>query len=143
MNSVAAQTIGDYTLVSNPFWGGALFPTVCFAFAYFWPLIERRFTGDYAYHNVLDRPRDAPGRTAIGVAVFTWISLVFLAGASDRVQVLFDLDYIGQIWFYRVIVWVGPIVAGLIAHRVCVELQRGEQVERERKRAEAAARGTA
>jgi ubiquinol-cytochrome c reductase cytochrome b subunit len=136
-------TIGHYTVVPNPFWGGAAFPLVCFGFAFSWPLIERRFTGDYGYHNVLDRPRDAPGRTAIGVAVFTWISLVFLAGASDRAQVLLDLSYIGQIWFYRVIVWVGPIVAGLIAYRVCIELQRGEQVERERKRAEAAARGAA
>ena len=136
-------TIGHYTLVPNPFWGGALFPTVCFAFAYSWPLIERRFTGDYGYHNVLDRPRDAPGRTAIGIAVFTWISLVFLAGASDRVQVMFDLSYIGQIWFYRVVVWAGPIVAGLVAYRVCIELQRGERVELERKRAEAAARSPA
>jgi ubiquinol-cytochrome c reductase cytochrome b subunit len=136
-------TIGDYTLVPGPFWGGALFPLVCFAFAYFWPLIERRFTGDYGYHNVLDRPRDAPGRTAIGLAVFSWISLVFLAGASDRVSVLFGLSYVGQIWFYRVAVWVVPIVIGLVAYRVCIELQRGEHVELERKRAEAAARSTA
>jgi ubiquinol-cytochrome c reductase cytochrome b subunit len=136
-------TIGHYTVVPNPFWGGALFPLVCFAFAYSWPLLERRFTRDYGYHNVLDRPRDAPGRTAIGVAVFTWISLVFLAGASDRVQVLVDLSYTAQIWFYRVVVWVGPIVAGLVAYRVCIELQRGERVELERKRAEAAARMTA
>jgi ubiquinol-cytochrome c reductase cytochrome b subunit len=136
-------TIGHYTVVPNPFWGGAAFPLVAFLFAYSWPLLERRFTGDYGYHNVLDRPRDAPGRTAIGAAVFTWISLVFLAGASDRVQVLFDLSYLGQIWVYRVLVWVGPVIAGLIAYRVCIELQRGEQVERERKRAEAAARGTA
>jgi ubiquinol-cytochrome c reductase cytochrome b subunit len=136
-------TIGHYTLVPNPFWGGVLFPTVCFAFAYTWPLIERRFTGDYGYHNVLDRPRDAPGRTAVGVAVFTWISLVFIAGASDRAQVLLDLSYPGQIWLFRVLVWVGPVVAGLIAYRVCIELQRGEQVELERKRAEAAARSPA
>jgi ubiquinol-cytochrome c reductase cytochrome b subunit len=132
-------SIGHYTLVPNPFWGGALFPLVAFAFAYAWPFIERRFTGDYGYHNVLDRPRDAPWRTAIGVGVFTWISLVFLAGASDRVTVMFDLSYIGQIWFYRVLVWVGPFVAGLIAYRVCIELQRGERVEHERKLAEAEA----
>jgi ubiquinol-cytochrome c reductase cytochrome b subunit len=133
-------SIGHYTLVPNPFWGGALFPLLAFAFAFSWPFIERRFTGDYGYHNVLDRPRDAPWRTAVGVAVFTWISLVFLAGASDRVTVMFDLGYIGQIWFYRVLVWVGPFIAGFVAYRVCVELQRGERVERDRKLAEAEAR---
>jgi ubiquinol-cytochrome c reductase cytochrome b subunit len=135
--------IGKYTVVPGPFWGGVLFPLVAFAFAFSWPLIERRYTGDCGYHNVLDRPRDAPGRTAIGAAVFTWISLVFLAGASDRVTVMFDLSYAGQIWFYRVLVWVGPVIAGLIAYRVCIELRRGERVERERRRAEAEARGAA
>jgi len=39
-----------------------------------------------------------------------------------------------------VLVWVLPVVVGAIAYRVCVELQRGERVERERKRAEAEAR---
>jgi ubiquinol-cytochrome c reductase cytochrome b subunit len=132
--------IGHYTVVPNPFWGGALFPLVAFLFAYFWPLLERRFTRDYGYHNVLDRPRDAPVRTAIGVAIFTWITLVLLAGSADRVQVLFDLSYTAQIWVYRVLVWVGPVAAGLITYRVCIELQRGERVEHERKRAEAEAR---
>jgi ubiquinol-cytochrome c reductase cytochrome b subunit len=131
--------IGDYTVVPNPFWGGALFPLVAFGFAFSWPLLERRFTGDYGYHNVLDRPRDAPGRTAIGVAVYTWISLVFLAGSADRVTVLFSLGYVGQVWAYRIGVWVVPIVFGVIAHRVCIELQRGERVERERRRAGAEA----
>ena len=53
---------------------------------------------------------------------------------------MFDLSYTGQIWAFRVLVWVGPLVAGWIAYRVCTELQRGERVERERKLAEAEAR---
>jgi ubiquinol-cytochrome c reductase cytochrome b subunit len=136
-------TIGHYTLVPNPFWGGALFPTVVFAFAFVWPALERRLTGDYGYHNVLDRPRDAPGRTALGIGIFCWIFMIFLAGSADRVQVLFDLSYTDQIWVYRIAVWIVPIIAALIAYRVCVELQRGEVVELERKRAEAAARSPA
>ncbi len=136
-------TVGHYTLVPNPFWGGALFPAVVFGFAFFWPALERRLTGDYGYHNVLDRPRDAPSRTALGVGIFCWIFMIFLAGSADRVQVLFDLSYTAQIWVYRIAVWVVPILAALIAYRVCVELQRGEVVERERKRAEAAARSAA
>jgi ubiquinol-cytochrome c reductase cytochrome b subunit len=136
-------TIGNYTVVPNPFWGGAAFPLAAFGFAFFWPLLERRFTGDYGYHNVLDRPRDAPGRTAIGTAVFTWIALVFVAGGADRIQVLFGVSYTTQVWIFRVAIWVLPIVVGLIAYRVCVELQRGERVEGQRKHAEAAARGHA
>ncbi len=133
-------TVGHYTLVPNPFWGGAAFPLVVFAFLYFWPSLERRFSGDVRYHNLLERPRDAPGRTAIGMGVLTWTSFVFFAGASDRVDVLFGLSYTAQIWTYRVLVWVLPVVVGAVSYRVCVELQRGELVEHERKRAEAEAR---
>jgi len=137
-------TIGGYTLVPNPFWGGAALPLVFFAFLYLWPFLERRFvTRDYGYHNLLDRPRDAPLRTAIGMAVLTEVFLVFLAGSADRVDVFFGLPYVPQVWAYRVLVLVGPVLAALLAHRVCVELQRGERVEHERKRAERLARGRA
>ena len=131
--------IGDYTVVPNPFWGGALLPLVFFGFLYLWPWLERRLTGDYAYHNLLDRPRDAPMRTAIGYAIAIEIFLVFLAGSADRADVLFGLPYVPQIWAYRVLVIAGPFLAGAIAYRVCVELQRGERVEHERKAAEHAA----
>ena len=90
-------------------------------------------------HNLLDRPRDAPWRTAIGVGFFVWIFVVFVAGAADRLFVLFSLSYEGQIWAYRVLVWVLPIVAAAITKRVCEELVAGEQVERRRKAAEAEA----
>jgi ubiquinol-cytochrome c reductase cytochrome b subunit len=133
-------TIGGYTLVPNPFWGGAALPIAFFSFLYLWPWLERRLTGDHAYHNLLERPRDAPERTAIGFAVMTVVFLVFTAGSADRADVLFDLPYAPQIWAYRVLVFVGPVLAALVAYRVCVELQRGESVERERKRAEHAAR---
>jgi ubiquinol-cytochrome c reductase cytochrome b subunit len=136
-------TIGGYTVVPNPFWGGAALPLVFFAFLYLWPLLERRYVGDYAYHNLLDRPRDAPARTAIGFAVLTLVFLVFLAGSADRVDVLFWLSYSAQIWVYRVLVFVGPVVAALVAYRVCIELQRGERLEREQRLAEAAARSRA
>ncbi|HYX88770.1 MAG TPA: cytochrome b N-terminal domain-containing protein [Gaiellaceae bacterium] len=133
-------TIGGYTLVPNPFWGGALLPMVFFGFLYLWPWLERRLTGDVAYHNLLDRPRDAPARTAIGYAVMTLVFLVFMAGSADRADVLFDVPYTEQIWVYRVLVFVGPVIAGLAAYRTCVELQRGERTERERRHAEHAAR---
>jgi ubiquinol-cytochrome c reductase cytochrome b subunit len=130
-------TIGSYTLVPNPVWGGAAFPTLVFLVLFLWPWLERRATGDYAFHNVLDRPRDAPWRTAIGVAFFTWIFIVFLAGAADRMFVLFGLSYQAQIWTLRVLVWVLPVVALVVTKRVCEELQRGEVVEMRRKLVEA------
>jgi ubiquinol-cytochrome c reductase cytochrome b subunit len=133
-------TIGNYTLVPNPFWGGAGFPLVVFAFLLLWPWLERRVTGDSAFHNLLDRPRDAPWRTSIGIGVLTWVVLVFLAGASDRVYVLFNISYTSQIEVYRVLVWVLPIVFAIVAFRVCIELQEGERVHHEQVVAEEEAR---
>jgi ubiquinol-cytochrome c reductase cytochrome b subunit len=129
--------IGRYTLIPNPFWGGALFPLIVFGFLYCWPYIERRLTGDGAFHNLLERPRDAPARTAIGVAMIVWVFLVFVAGSSDRADVTFGIPYTTQIWIYRVLVFVAPTVAGLIAYRACDELAAGERTEAARKRAEA------
>jgi ubiquinol-cytochrome c reductase cytochrome b subunit len=132
-------TIGHYTLVPNPFWGGAGFPLFVFFLMFLWPWLERRATGDYAFHNLLDRPRDAPWRTAIGAAILTWIFLVFAVGSADRVYVLFGLSYRGQIWAMRFLVWVIPIIVGVITKRVCDELREGEKVEARRHAAEAEA----
>jgi ubiquinol-cytochrome c reductase cytochrome b subunit len=91
-------------------------------------------------HNVLDRQRDAPVRTGIGAGVVTWVVLVFLAGGSDRVDVLFGISYTSQIWVYRVIVWVFPVLFGVVAWRFCKELQAGGRVLADRHRAEAESR---
>jgi ubiquinol-cytochrome c reductase cytochrome b subunit len=132
-------TIGNYTLVPNPFWGGALFPLIVLVVLISWPWLERRVTGDYREHNVLDRPRDAPGRTAFGAAFGTWVFLVFFVGAADRIYLFLDWSYAAQIWIYRFAIWIVPIVIFFVTRRVCRELQEEERVEDEREAAEAAA----
>ncbi len=129
-------TIASYTLVPNPFWGGVAFPLAVFGLLALWPWVERRVTGDQELHNLLDRPRDAPWRTAVGTAVLTWVFVVFLAGSADRADVLFGLDYRAQIWAYRVLAFVLPVAVLVVTRRVCLELRRGELVALERKRAE-------
>lgn len=131
--------VGDYTLVPNPFWGGVLFPGIVFGILGSWPWIERRITSDRGEHNLLDRPRDAPLRTAFGLALLAWVFVVFVAGSADRAYVLFDVSYTAQIWFYRVAVWVIPVVVFVVAKRACQGLQRVERLEREREAAEAEA----
>ena len=132
-------TIGDYTLVPNPFWGGALFPLLVLTVLLIWPFAERRFSRDRATHNLLDRPRDAPGRTAFGAAFLTWVLLIFFSGSADRALVFFGLDYEAQIWAYRVLVWTVPVAVFFIARQACRELQAADRLEQERERAEAEA----
>jgi ubiquinol-cytochrome c reductase cytochrome b subunit len=118
--------IGHYTLIPNAFWGGVFFPAVVFGVLFAWPLLERRFTGDDRYHHLLDRPRDAPWRTAIGVGFFTWVGLIFFAGSSDRIFVQMHISYESQIHVYQAAVFVLPFITGWIAKRVCEQLLRSE-----------------
>jgi ubiquinol-cytochrome c reductase cytochrome b subunit len=134
-------TIGNYTLIPNPFWGGALFPLIVFAILYLTPSLERRFTGEYGFHHLLNRPRDAPWRTALGAALFAWVFVIFLAGASDRVFVSFGVSYQAQIWAYRVLVFALPVAALLVTRRWCLALQESDRIHRRRELAEAEARG--
>jgi ubiquinol-cytochrome c reductase cytochrome b subunit len=130
--------VGDYTLVPNPFWGGAAFPLVVFAILFLWPSLERLLTGDRTAHNVLDRPRDVPWRTSLVLAGFTWVALVFLFGAADRLYATFGISYTALLWIFRVIVWVLPVAVLLLTRRICLGLQEKERIEHERRLAERA-----
>jgi ubiquinol-cytochrome c reductase cytochrome b subunit len=131
-------TIGDdFTLVPNPFWGGVLFPLIVLGVLLGYPWWDRRKLRDKrAFHNVLERPREAPGRTAFGVAFVSWIVLIFTAGSADRMTVFFGLDYEEQIWFYRVAVWVIPVILYFVVHRWCRALLRAEEIEKIQEEAE-------
>jgi ubiquinol-cytochrome c reductase cytochrome b subunit len=115
-------TVGNYTLIPNPFWGGVLFPLLVFAFLFAWPSVERRRTGDHDFHNLLDRPRDMPSRSAVGAAVFSFVAIVFLAGAMDRVAVSVGVPYTWQIWIFRAALLVVPALAFVITRSICSEL---------------------
>ncbi len=135
--------IANRTVVPNPFWGGALFPLIVLGALISWPWLERRVSGDRANHNVLDRPRDRPWRTAIGAAFLTWVVLIFIAGSADRVYVFLGVPYVTQIWIFRVAVFVLPVIVLLITWRLCVELKGAERVREGQQRAEQEARRAA
>ena len=101
-----------------------------------WPWAERRLTHDYAFHNLLERPRDNPWRTATGIGAPHLGVPDFVSGSADRVYVLFGISYASQIWFYRVAVWVIPLIVFFVTKRVCEELRDGERVARVRHAAE-------
>jgi ubiquinol-cytochrome c reductase cytochrome b subunit len=129
-------TIGHFTLIPNPFWGGALFPLLVLGVLLIFPWLERRLTGDYTVHNLVDRPRDAPNRTAFGVAFLAWVFLIFAFGAADRIFVLWGLSYDTQLYIFRIGIWVVPLVLFFGVRRVCRELQASDRIEEVREEAE-------
>jgi ubiquinol-cytochrome c reductase cytochrome b subunit len=116
-------TIGGYTLVPATFWAGAAFPLVAFGVLYAWPLLDRRFSARGTSHNVLDRPRDNPRRSAALAAFLTWVAIPFVVGASDRVFFALGVSYELQIWTFRALSVVGPLVVWLVVRRVMNELR--------------------
>ncbi len=109
--------------VPNPFFPGVLIPGITFGMLLAWPFLEAKFSGDHAEHHVLDRPRDRPLRTALGVATLAFYTVLGLGGASDALSTLFDISLNRLIWTLRVLLFVVPVAAAYATRRLCLELQ--------------------
>ncbi len=116
-------TAWGHTIPWEVFLPAVVFPGLVFNICLAWPMIERRFTDDYAMHNLLDRPRDRPKRTAAGAAMIALLFTVFGASATDVLANYFHVSLNDVLWFFRVAVIVVPIIAGLITWKICIELQ--------------------
>jgi ubiquinol-cytochrome c reductase cytochrome b subunit len=121
--------IGGWHVVPNPFFGGVLFPAIVFGVLWMWPTAERLITGDRREHNLLDQPRDRPWRTALGAAMVSWVALMFLFGAADRLLVQMGISYEVQLIVARVLVFALPAVVFLVVKRACEELRRADPPE--------------
>ena len=120
-------SIGGVTIIPNPFWGGVLFPTLVIGFLYAWPTIERWVSGDRRRHDLLDRPRDAPWRTATGAAFATWVATPFFETAGDRLFVQLDIPYTAQVEVFRALWIIAPAIAFIVALRVCKALSASDR----------------
>ncbi|MFB4277733.1 cytochrome bc complex cytochrome b subunit [Nonomuraea sp. MTCD27] len=68
--------VGGYVLQVG-LWIPPLVLLAFFGVLLFYPFIERRYTGDGDHHHLLDRPSQAPVRTALGVAVITFFTTLW------------------------------------------------------------------
>jgi len=75
---------------------------------------------------LLDRPRDNPTRTAIGAAFLSWVVIIFAVGSTDRLFYRLHISYTAQIHFWRVGVFVLPLLIFFITRSACRSLLRTE-----------------
>ncbi|MBW3547672.1 MAG: ubiquinol-cytochrome c reductase cytochrome b subunit [Actinobacteria bacterium] len=113
--------------VPNPFLQAVLVPTITFLLLFLWPFLEARVTKDHAEHHLLDRPRDRPVRTALGVAALAFYTVLFFAGGSDVLAVTFGIPINVLFPAFQVLLVVLPAVAGYLAYRLCKELAQRDQ----------------
>jgi quinol---cytochrome-c reductase cytochrome b subunit len=89
-----------------------------------WPFLEQWITGDRREHHVNDRPRNAPTRTAIGMAAVTFYGVLWLEGANDVVADHLQIPLFLTTEIARWAVFILPVVAYWLTKRICLGLQR-------------------
>ncbi|WP_280184381.1 cytochrome b N-terminal domain-containing protein, partial [Nocardia gipuzkoensis] len=118
--------IGNYT-VPAVFWV-ALIMGLVFTVLIAYPWIEKRLTGDTsAHHNLLQRPRDVPVRTAIGSMAIAFYVVLTLSCVNDIIALKFDISLNATTWIGRIGLLVAPPAAYYIAYRFCLGLQRSDR----------------
>ncbi|MCU1439437.1 MAG: ubiquinol-cytochrome c reductase cytochrome b subunit [Rhodoglobus sp.] len=93
----------------------------------FYPFIEAWITGDKREHHMADRPRNAPVRTAIGAAGVTFYAVLWAAASSDLIATHFKLSIEWVTHGIQALLIVGPVIAYIVAKRVCVGLQKKDR----------------
>jgi ubiquinol-cytochrome c reductase cytochrome b subunit len=92
-----------------------------------YPFFEAWVTGDKRHHNLADRPRNAPMRTAIGAAGVTLYAVMWAAASSDLIATHFRLAIEGVTLALQILFFVGPIIAFIVARRICFALQKKDR----------------
>ncbi|WP_106849420.1 cytochrome bc complex cytochrome b subunit [Blastococcus sp. Marseille-P5729] len=92
-----------------------------------YPMIERKLTGDNAHHNLLQRPRDVPVRTALGAMAITFYLVLSASGANDIIAEKFDISLNAMTWGGRIALVILPPIAYWVTYRICLGLQRHDR----------------
>src|SRR3954466_829902 len=113
-----------FTLSWNVFLPIIVLPGLVFTIVMMLPFLESWITGDKRDHHLLQRPRNAPNRTATMVALMTFYGILWESGGNDIIALKFHLNLNYITYFNRVMVFLGPVLAFYIARRWCISLQR-------------------
>ncbi|MCX6444353.1 MAG: ubiquinol-cytochrome c reductase cytochrome b subunit [Actinobacteria bacterium] len=116
-----------YTISWNILIPGLIVPGIMFTGLALYPFIESWATGDKREHHLLDRPRNTPNRTAIGVMALTFTLVSLLNGGNDIIATTFHLTINQMMWFSRIAIIVLPPIAFVVTKRLCLSLQRADR----------------
>jgi ubiquinol-cytochrome c reductase cytochrome b subunit len=123
-------------LESN-FWGhtiswnilvpGVILPGIMFNLLYAYPSIEAWILKDKGYHNLLQRPRDTPVRTALGVMAITFYGVLYVGGQNDVLANTFHWSLQAVTWVLRVAIFVLPVLTFYITKRWALGLRQHDE----------------
>ena len=106
---------------------GKLRPSDSHVLLMIYPFLEKRFSGDYAHHNLLQRPRDVPVRTSIGAMAIAFYMVLTLAAMNDIIAFKFHISLNATTWIGRIGMVILPPFIYFITYRWCIGLQRSDR----------------
>ena len=115
-----------YTIPFNVLVPTVIMPGILFTLLIFYPWIEQRFTGDRKYHNLLDRPRDVPVRTAIGTMSLSFYIILLISGGNDILAHIFRVSVNQTTYVGRAALFIVPPLVYWATKRICLGLQRAD-----------------
>jgi ubiquinol-cytochrome c reductase cytochrome b subunit len=116
--------IFNHTLSLNVFIPSLIVMPLLYTIAGAYPFIESWVTGDKREHHLLDRPRNAPTRTGLGVMAITFYLILFLAAGNDLIAIKLGLSINDITRTFQVLIWVLPPLTYWVTKRICMSLQR-------------------
>ncbi|MFJ9582264.1 cytochrome bc complex cytochrome b subunit [Streptomyces acidicola] len=120
--------VAGHTLMWNVLLPAIVLPGLLFLVLYLYPFAEQRLTGEWHQeHHLCDRPRERPVRTGLGAAGVTFYGVLLLAGGNDVVAATFRISINTLTWVLRIALVVAPVLAFLIARRLCHGLLDAER----------------
>ncbi|HET6938685.1 MAG TPA: ubiquinol-cytochrome c reductase cytochrome b subunit, partial [Nocardioides sp.] len=118
--------VAGHTISWNILLPGQVLPLLPFLLVMTWPFLEAWVTGDRREHHVLQRPRDAPTRTAFMAALIAAYGLLWMAGGNDILATRFHLSLNGITETIRIAIFVVPVLVFVVTRRWCLGLQRAD-----------------
>jgi ubiquinol-cytochrome c reductase cytochrome b subunit len=119
--------IGDGYTIPPMFWAAVVLPGLLIALPMVYPFIEARVRRDNREHHLLDRPRDAATRTALGAMAVTSYLVLTVSGAGDLIAITFNISTNAMTWAGRIGLLFLPPLAYWITHRICLGLQQHDR----------------
>jgi ubiquinol-cytochrome c reductase cytochrome b subunit len=120
-------TAFGYTVSGNIILPALIMPGIVTTLAIAYPWIEAWATGDKREHHLLDRPRNVPTRTGLGVMAATFYILLWISGGNDIVATHLHLSINDITYTLRALVFVLPPITYLVTKRICLGLQRKDR----------------
>ncbi|MEO8827905.1 MAG: ubiquinol-cytochrome c reductase cytochrome b subunit [Lapillicoccus sp.] len=111
----------------NVFIGAILLIPALYTISGAYPFLEAWVTGDKREHHLLDRPRNAPVRTGLGMMAISFYLILFFASGNDIMAIKLHLSINDLTRLFQIGIFVVPPLTFWVTKRICLSLQRHDR----------------